>query len=65
MRKAIDEQIKFGEVDITSIQFSMKSRDDIVQILLGLQYIYQDQTCRDEIFGHIVTSTISPIVANR
>ncbi len=51
MRKAIDEQINFGEVDITSIQFNMKSRDDIVQILLGLQYIYQDQTCCDEIFA--------------
>ena len=39
MRKAIEEQIKFGEVDISSIQFNMKSRDDIVQILLGLQYL--------------------------
>jgi hypothetical protein len=50
MRKSIEEQIKFGEVDIASIQFNMKSRDDIVQILLGLQYLYRDQTCREEIF---------------
>ena len=51
MRKAIEEQIKFGEVDIPNIQFNMKSRDDIVQILLGLQYLYQDKTCREEIFA--------------
>lgn len=51
MRKTIEEQIKFGEVDIASIQFNMKSRDDIVQILLGLPHLYRDQTCREEIFG--------------
>ncbi len=51
MRKAIEEQIKFGEVDISSVQFDMKSRDDIVKILLGLQYLYRDQACREEIFG--------------
>ena len=50
MRKAIEEQIKFGEVDISSIQFNLKSRDDIVQILLGLQYLYGDPACRKEIF---------------
>jgi hypothetical protein len=51
MRKTIEEQIQLDEVDISSIQFNMKSRDDIVQILLGLQYLYRDQTCREEIFG--------------
>jgi IS5 family transposase len=50
MRKAIEEQIKFGEVDIANIQFNMKSRDDIVQILLGLQHLYRDQACREDIF---------------
>lgn len=51
MRKAIEQQTQFGEVDIPSIQFNMKSRDDIVQILLGLQHLYRDQTCREEIFS--------------
>lgn len=51
MRKTIEEQIQLDEVDISSIQFNMKSRDDIVQILLGLQHLYRDQTCREEIFG--------------
>lgn len=50
MRKAIEEQIKFGEVTIPSIQFDMKSRDDIVQILLGLQHLYCDEAHREKIF---------------
>ncbi len=62
MRKAIEEQIKFGEVDIQSIQFDMKSRDDIVKILLGLQYLYRDQTCREEIFG-LLDQLIPPQVS--
>ena len=50
MRKNIDAQIEFGEVTIPSIQLDLKSRDDIVQILLGLQHLYCDPTHREEIF---------------
>ena len=50
MRKAIDAQIEFGEVPMPSIQLDLKSRDDIVQILLGLQHLYCDPTHREEIF---------------
>ena len=62
MRKSIEEQIMFGEVDITNIQFNMKSRDDIVQILLGLQHLYRDPTCREDIFrllDQLIPSQIS------
>ena len=48
MRKAIENQIEFGEVEIPSIQLNMKSRDDIVQILLGLQHLYTDPNCRKD-----------------
>jgi IS5 family transposase len=50
MRKAMEEQLQFDEVDISRIQFNLKSRDDIVQILLGLQHLYGDPVCREEIF---------------
>ena len=50
MRKAMEDQLQFGEVAIPSIQFDLKSRDDIVQILLGLQHLYCDPTCREELF---------------
>lgn len=51
MRKALEEQIKFGGVAIPSIQFDVKSRDDIVQILLGLQHFYCDETHREKILA--------------
>jgi hypothetical protein len=62
MRKAMEEQIQFGEVAISNIQFDLKSRDDIVQILLGLQHLYADPSCREEIFGlleQLIPSQIS------
>jgi hypothetical protein len=62
MRKAIENQLQFGEVVIPSIQFNLKSRDDIVQILLGLQHLYADSTCREELFGlleQLIPSEIS------
>ena len=40
MRNLIQPQMQFGEVDIASIVFNPKSRDDIPQILRGLQYIH-------------------------
>lgn len=40
MRKVFDEQMKLGEVDISKLVFDPKSRDEIPQLLCGLQYIY-------------------------
>lgn len=62
MRQSMEAQLQFGEVAIPSIQFNMKSRDDIVQLLLGLQHLYTDLTCRDEIFElleQLIPSSIS------
>jgi hypothetical protein len=50
MRKAIETHVKFDGVTIPNIQFDLKSRDDIVQILLGLQHLYCNSTHREEIF---------------
>jgi hypothetical protein len=63
MRKAMKDQLEFGEVAIPSIQFNMKSRDDIVQILLGLQHLYADPNCREELFDllkKLMPAEISP-----
>jgi len=40
MRVVINQQKQLGEIEIASIQFDPKSRDDIPQILRGLQHIY-------------------------
>ena len=50
MRKFEDEQLHFGEVPVSEIKIDLKSRDDIPQILLGLQAIYKDKKVRNKIF---------------
>jgi len=49
MRKVIDEQMRFGGVDISTIEFDLRSRDEIPKLLMGLQYVY----CTDEIRGEV------------
>ena len=50
MRVVINPQMQIGEVDISKIEFDPKSRDEMPQILKGLQYIYTNLSIREEIF---------------
>lgn len=50
MRKVIEEQMNFGEVDISEIQFDPRERDEIPKLLMGLQYIYCTPQIRKEVF---------------
>ena len=50
MRQIISQQMKSGEIDISTIILDTKSRDDIPQILRGLQHIYTTPKLRDEVF---------------
>lgn len=51
MRTVINSQLQFGELDISDIQIDTRSRDDIPQILLGLQYIYTTLGVRERVFA--------------
>ena len=51
MRQVIDPQLQFGEQDISAIELDPKSRDDIPQILRGLQYIYVTPQLRERVFA--------------
>ena len=51
MRQVINPQMQFGEQDISAIAFDPKSRDDIPQILRGLQYIYTTPELRERVFA--------------
>ena len=51
MRRIINPQLQFGEQDIAAIVLDEKSRDDIPQILRGLQYIYVTPTIRARVFA--------------
>lgn len=51
MRNVINPQMLLDGVDIGAIDLSMKSRDDIPQILRGLQYIYTEPGLRERVFA--------------
>ena len=51
MRKVINAQMKFGEVDISKIEFDPRSRDEIPKLLMGLQEIYCHRQVRDKVFS--------------
>lgn len=51
MRQVIDPQLKFGEQNIAAIELDPKSRDDIPQILRGLQTIYTTAGLRERVFA--------------
>ncbi len=50
MREVTRAQRQIGEMDIAAIRIDGRSRDDIPQLLRGLQHLYADQGLRQEIF---------------
>ncbi|HYN76715.1 MAG TPA: ISNCY family transposase [Lamprocystis sp. (in: g-proteobacteria)] len=51
MRQIIDPQLQFGEQDISAIWLGPKSRDDIPQLLRGLQHIDTTPEARARVFA--------------
>jgi len=51
MREMLPSQLQLGEIDIASIKFNPRSRDDIPQLLKGLQFLYADKVVRDKVFS--------------
>ena len=62
MRQSENPQLKFGQEDISQIQFDPKSRDDIPQLLMGLQHLYINPELREEVFK-ILEGVISPKIS--
>jgi hypothetical protein len=50
MRKIIEKQLKIGQVDISNIELDPRSRDEIPQLLAGLQAIYTNRKTRSKVF---------------
>ena len=50
MRQVIEPQMQLGETDIGAVDIDPKSRDDIPQLLRGLQHLYITPTIRDAVF---------------
>jgi hypothetical protein len=51
MRAVIQPQLQLGEAQIANIVIDPKSRDDIPQLLRGLQHIYTDTSLRQRVFA--------------
>lgn len=51
MRVIENQQRVIGETSIADIKFNPKSRDDIDQILKGLQYLYCQTETREKLFS--------------
>lgn len=50
MRVIHNEQMKLGAVDVSQVKIDSKSRDDIPQILRGIQYLYTQVEIREKLF---------------
>jgi len=61
MREVQNSQMRLGEVDVSRIQIDPRSRDDIPQLLLGLQHIYNDRGIREQLFA-LLQAEIAPTV---
>jgi len=48
--RALKSERQLGEIDISQVKIDAKSRDDIPQILRGLQYLYMDKDIREKLF---------------
>jgi len=62
MRKVIPDQMTIGEIDISNVEFDLNCRDEIPQLMLGLQYIYDTPEVRRQVFEvlkKIVSENIS------
>jgi transposase, IS5 family len=51
MRKILREQVQMGEMDIATIPIEVDSRDEIPQLLRGIQHIYATPALRRRIFN--------------
>jgi hypothetical protein len=50
MRLVKDDQLQFGEVDISKIEFDLRARDELPKLLMGLQHIYCTPELRSQVF---------------
>jgi hypothetical protein len=51
MRQVQPSQLQLGETDIADIKLDARSRDDIPQLLRGLQFLYTNAAIREEVFA--------------
>lgn len=53
MRKIVDEQMHIGQVDISAVKIELNTRDEIPQLLRGLQHLYANPGLRSLVFKEL------------
>jgi IS5 family transposase len=51
MRKILCDQVQIGEIDIGAVEIELDTRDEIPQLLRGLQHLYKTVSLRNRIFN--------------
>ena len=51
MRNPRSSQRELGEVRIKDIELDIKSRDEILVLLIGLRFLYSQEAVRDRLFA--------------
>jgi hypothetical protein len=64
MRHTLSPQLQLGEHDVSTIQFDTFSRDDIPQLLRGLQHLYDDKAARDAVLELLRENLLEEIDAD-
>lgn len=53
MRKLYSKQLRLDSIPIEKVEFNLESRENIVPVLRGLQFVYSDRQLTDHILGLI------------
>ena len=64
MRKVTEMQMKIGQTPISKIKLDLESRDEIPQLLLGLQFIDSNKKLRSEIYTLLESITPKDVDVN-
>jgi len=64
MRHTLSPQLQLGEHDVSTIKFDDLSRDDIPQLLRGLQHLYDDKEDRDAVLELLKENMLETVDAD-
>ena len=64
MRHTLSPQLQLGEHDVSTIKFDALSRDDIPQLIRGLQHLYDDKEDRDAVLDLLKENMLETVDAD-
>ena len=64
MRHTLPPQLQLGELNVSAIEFDAYSRDDIPQLLRGLQHLYDHKEDRDVVLDLLRENILEEVDAD-